>query len=181
MINTDELLFVVDENNQPLEPKTRGEVNEKGLWARTADAMIVNTKCEILCHKRSMKKDKDPGMWDIISGGHMAPNESFEEGVIKELWEELGIRVSTKDLHKFMIFKSNMTYKFMGLFVVFASADQIANIKLEQDEVDEIKWCTSDELIKIYNEKISNDRRYFGFEIDLINFAMKTYDQSSCI
>lgn len=34
MINKDELLFVVDENNNPVEPKPRKKVHTKGYWHR---------------------------------------------------------------------------------------------------------------------------------------------------
>ena len=98
MINKNELLCVVDENDNPLEPKSREETHARRLWHRVAHIWILN-KGSVLCQQRSLLKDKNPGMWESFFGGHLSPNQEYIEGAVKELEEEIGIKVSTDDLN----------------------------------------------------------------------------------
>ncbi len=66
MINNKELLFVVDENNQPQQPLPRNVVHKNSLWHRTAAVWVINRNGKILCQKRSLKKDVKPGMWEAF-------------------------------------------------------------------------------------------------------------------
>ncbi|HXS15141.1 MAG TPA: NUDIX domain-containing protein, partial [Candidatus Saccharimonadales bacterium] len=85
MIKKDELLFTVDENNLLQEPKPRNEVHANGYWHRTAHIWIFNDKKEILCQKRSLLKDMNPGKWEPFFGGHMAPQEEYIDNALLEL------------------------------------------------------------------------------------------------
>ena len=53
--------------------------------------MVVRTDGMILLQRRSMAKDLFPGWWDISVGGHVDAGESYDEAVVRELREELGI------------------------------------------------------------------------------------------
>lgn len=101
MIKKDELLFTVDEFNNPVEPMPRNEVHSKGIWHRTTQIWIINDRKQILCQRRSLLKDSNPGKWEAFWGGHLAPNQEYVDCALQELREELGISVSKSDLNFF--------------------------------------------------------------------------------
>src|ERR1700760_3261316 len=105
MINKNELLFVVDENNEPLEPQARYIVHEKNAWHRTTGIWVVNNKKQILCQKRSLLKDTKPGFWEAFFGGHIGPQETYGDNAVKELTEELGIPVQKENLLPYKVLK----------------------------------------------------------------------------
>src|SRR3972149_9795928 len=106
MINDQELLFVVDENNKPLKPLPRRVVHSQGIWHRTSHIWVINVKKELLCQKRSMKVDRYPGFWEPRFGGHLAPDEDYLVGAVKEIGEELGVKVAPKRVVFFKVYKS---------------------------------------------------------------------------
>jgi 8-oxo-dGTP diphosphatase len=50
-----------------------------------------NGRCLLL--KRSLSSKGNPGKWDL-PGGKVDPGESFDEGLIREVAEETGLRIS---------------------------------------------------------------------------------------
>lgn len=52
---------------------------------------IVNSNGELLIQKRSSTKDLLPNKWDTAVGGHVAVDENIEEGLYREVREEIGI------------------------------------------------------------------------------------------
>lgn len=48
-------------------------------------------KLWILLQKRSEEKDSYPGCFDVSAAGHLDPGESFLDGALRELGEELGL------------------------------------------------------------------------------------------
>jgi len=149
MLNKDELLFVVDEDNNPLEPKPRREVHDNDYWHRTSDIWIINRKGQVLCQKRSYLKDFNPGMWESFFGGHLGPDEVYDVGAAKELREELGIHANKEDLTLFTIFKHDLYREFRGVFV-FLWDGKLDTIVREEEEVDEVAWIDLARLKESY-------------------------------
>jgi len=169
MINSDELLFVVDEDNNPLTPKPRKEVHRKGYWHRTAHIWILNDQKQILCQKRSILKDSSPGKWEPFFGGHMAPGEDYTENALIELEEELGIKSAKEDLHLYTIFKCESSTEYQGVHYLIWNGD-ITSLHLEKDEIDHVEWMTLDDL---YTKIVVNkdpDWSIMGYEKELIEY-----------
>ncbi len=61
------------------------------LLHRVVHVVVVNARGELLLQKRSPDKDVAPGKWDTSVGGHVAPGESIEAAVAREMKEELGV------------------------------------------------------------------------------------------
>ena len=93
MNELNEILEVVDENNNVVGQATRGECYQKGLLHRAVNIVIFNSKGEVFLHKRSDKKIKYPGYWDLSCSEHVKPGEGFAETAKRGLMEELGIEV----------------------------------------------------------------------------------------
>ncbi len=90
----DELFDVVDENDEVIGQRTRREVHQLGLRHRAVHLLVFNAHGRLFLQKRSQTKDCFPGTWDSSASGHLAPGESYDQGVIREAQEELGLVLS---------------------------------------------------------------------------------------
>lgn len=71
----------------------RAEAIAQGAWCKTTNVFVLNSKGEVLCHQRSLKKERLPGGWSTHLGGHVGEGEDFDDNARKELAEEAGIYV----------------------------------------------------------------------------------------
>jgi isopentenyldiphosphate isomerase len=95
----DELFDVLDEFGIPTgETKARALVHQDGDWHRSFHLWIVKDGTHILLQKRSHKKDLEPNKLDVTVGGHFGAGETLLE-VVREVEEEIGLKVELKDLH----------------------------------------------------------------------------------
>jgi isopentenyldiphosphate isomerase len=72
----------------------RSKVHREGLWHRASNVFLFRLNGEILIQRRQLSKDVWPGAWDLSAAEHLHPGESFEQGAIRGLREELGVVVS---------------------------------------------------------------------------------------
>ncbi len=147
MINKQEIIFTVDEKNNPIKPVERQQAHEQGIWHRTTDIAVVNSKQEILCHKRSMLKDTGAGLWDVCFGGHTLAGVESLPAAILELQEESGLTANPEDL----IFVGVVTHvnktgnnKEFRYGYIYRWDGPMSDLHLEKDEIDEVKWVPSD-------------------------------------
>lgn len=95
-----EMIALVHPENGKLtgEIVTRKDLFEKKGWCRTTNVYILNSLGEVLCHQRSMKKERFPGVWFTHLGGHVGAEETYESNALKEVEEEAGIYIRKEDL-----------------------------------------------------------------------------------
>ena len=151
-----EIIDVFNENNEPLNyTMTRDEVHEKNLWHRHASGWIMNKKGEILLQKRAKTKKKNPGIWSK-TGGHVDSGESPIEAVKREIKEEIGIDINDSDLELTNIYKSEgKDHYFSYGYVVFVDK-KVNEFVLQEDEVEEVKYYTIEELEELKRNKDEN-------------------------
>lgn len=169
MIDKKELLFVVDESNNSLEPKPRDEVHKNGYWHRVAHIWIYNSKKEILCQKRSLLKDMNPGKWEPFFGGHMAPDEEYITNAQNELEQELGIETAKTSLIQYSIYKNLPVKEFQGIYSLLWNGE-ISALKLEEDEVDQVKWIALEVVYDTLINKKDTMWTIMGYEKDLLQY-----------
>lgn len=86
-----ELFETFDDAGKPTGLVPRDEVHRKGLWHRAANVFVFNPTGELLLQQRSAEKDVWPDAWDLSAAEHLTPGESYLEGALRGLREELGI------------------------------------------------------------------------------------------
>ncbi len=86
-----EMFDVVDAEDHVVGQATRGEVHAQNLMHRAVHVLVFNKRRDCLLQKRSMWKDRHPGVWDSSAAGHLDAGETYEEAARRELAEELGI------------------------------------------------------------------------------------------
>src|SRR6266571_6880500 len=99
---SEEIFDVVNEHDEVTGQQTRSEVHRLGLKHRAVHVLVFNDRGEVFLQKRSMKKDRQPGVWDSSASGHVDTGEDYDACAVRELGEELGLHVSAppRRLHK---------------------------------------------------------------------------------
>ncbi len=87
----DELFDVVNDNDVPVSTATRARVHAENLLHRAVHIFVLNKNGDLYLQKRSLRKDKNPGVWDSSVSGHLDAGEEYLPAAIRELGEEIGI------------------------------------------------------------------------------------------
>lgn len=96
--------------------------------------------------QRSFKKKHDPGKWGPAVAGTVEKGETYYSNIIKEAKEELGLEnINLKELVKLKR-KTKWTY-FVQWYLIIVDKD-INEFKIQEDEVEKIKWFNREELLK---------------------------------
>jgi isopentenyldiphosphate isomerase len=149
-----ELIDVLDEQGKRTGAKaTKREVHEKGLWHQTVHVWVFNSKGEVLLQKRAADKDYWPGYWDISAAGHLSEGETPEQAILREMEEEIGIKVKLSQLKKVCVRKEsknipergyhNNEFQHAYLYKFDGGAQQV---KLSDGEVELVKFVPIEEL-----------------------------------
>ncbi len=144
-----ELLDVVDENDRVIGVKTRGEIHAQGLMHRAVHILVFNSSGELFIQKRSMSKDNNPGLWDSSAAGHVDSGENYYDCAIRELGEELGIRVTAPLEQLFRLVASPITD--MEHCIVYRCMND-GPFVLACDEIDEGAWISGTEMDRRVSE-----------------------------
>lgn len=155
MPNREDLLFVVDENNNPVKPRSKSHVQEKNLWHRTSHVWVVNKKKQVLCHQRGILKSVLPGNWVPYFGDHLMPTLSFKNGALAELKKEVGLMVHEDDLTLYRIYKDTTRREFQGIYLLQWEGE-IEMLSYDIQEVAQLKWFPIKEVKQLLEGK-AND------------------------
>lgn len=88
----DEIVAIVDEGNHVVGSAARREMRARRLPHRATYILVFNSAGEVYVQKRTRTKDVFPGYCDPAAGGVVLAGESYLEGALRELEEEMGIR-----------------------------------------------------------------------------------------
>jgi isopentenyldiphosphate isomerase len=88
-----ELFDVVDEEDNVIGKASREECHENGFIHRSVMFFVFDSKGRVLVTKRTENKDFFPGYYSIVLGGHVHAGEDYEEAVVREVEEEIGLSV----------------------------------------------------------------------------------------
>lgn len=168
-IDSEELLLVVDENNQPVKPVSRAKAISQKLWRRASAAMIYDSGLNILCQQRSENKDERAGLWTCFFGGKASPGESELETLKKELKEEIGLTVNDEEVKFVKTYKCEDRYQFESMFIVKKDYD-LNKLPFEEEEIKQIRLHPLAELKKLLAGK-PNSWAEYGYEMDLIKIV----------
>jgi len=91
---SEEIFDVVNDRDEVIGQERRSEVHRRGLKHRAVHVLVFNRAGQIFLQKRSMKKDMWPGVWDSSASGHLDAGESYDACALREMREELGLRLA---------------------------------------------------------------------------------------
>lgn len=88
---SDEQFEILDERGAPVGLASRTRAHREGLWHRAAHVFLFRADGRLLIQRRQLDKDICPGAWDLSAAEHLKPGESYLEGALRGLREELGV------------------------------------------------------------------------------------------
>lgn len=112
--------------------------------------MKLSTLCYVkkddctLMMNRNRKGDIHEGKWNGL-GGKFHPGESPEECVIREVYEESGLKISDPQLHGFLTFPG---FGDDDWYVFVYTANNFAG-DLVSGEEGEVRWIKNDDLLNL--------------------------------
>lgn len=150
-MNKEEIVDIYDENkNKTGKTKVRHkDVLEIGEYIIGVQAIIINSKKQILISQRSSLKEKMPLKWEC-NGGALLSGEDIIDGLIREIYEELGIKLLREEAIFLKTAKNN--YRFKEIYL-FKKDIQKEDIKFTDGEAIDAKWVDIDEFIKMFNNE----------------------------
>lgn len=151
-----EYLDVLDEKGEKTgEALPYDEVHRRGLYHRAVHIWLLNSKSELLLQKRPLDKRAHPGLWDMAVGGHVSSGETSVEAAQKETREELGLDLPRESFELLFSLKDKrfvhgsdfIDDEFNDVYLVHSDVE-VRDLKLPEDEVDEVRWVSIDEFKK---------------------------------
>lgn len=163
----DERIDIYDEHNHSIGiTAMKSEAHAKGLWHRAVSIWMYTSKGELLLQLRATDKELYPNCWDISAAGHVGAGETVEEGALREIEEELGIKANINDLELIRIFPVSHRYKeitnkeFFYFYLYPFNVDP-ESLMLQQEEVQEVKFMHVEELEKALKEDTTKKPREY--------------------
>ncbi len=162
-----ELLDVLDENgNVTGKKEEKDTIHQKGLWHREVCVLIQNEKGEFLIQKRAATKKQAPNKWGMTAG-HVDAGESFDDAMVREIKEELGIDVLIEELRPLIICKEKFeniktTNNNYTKYYFYQTNLKIEDYTICLEELSELKYITLEEMeeaVKNRDERCSYARR----------------------
>lgn len=144
----DEKVIVLDENGDPTgEKKRKSDVHKQGLFHWAVHLWIYNTKGEILLQKRALRKKLFPRLWDMAAAGHVSAEETIEDALKRELFEELGLKVERSRIKKIGIRKTSNKVpgwkhphnEFVHVYLLRWNGD-ISDLVIQKEEVEKVAF-----------------------------------------
>jgi len=142
-----EYLDVLNADGTPAGYKLpRPEVHAQSLWHAAAHIWFINSKKELLLQRRSPLKETGPNQWDVSCGGHIEAGTTPLEGALREIEEELGLKLNPDELvHIFTVSQGaervgpDKNKEFNQVYLVTRDLD-LSTLTLQETEVAEVRY-----------------------------------------
>lgn len=148
------------------------KAHKEGLCHGISAVAIINSEGKVLLQKRALIKRDEPGKWDLSAAGHISASDTVKEAVIRETYEEIGIKITEDDLEQIdtYLFKKEGINKYINhytyLFIVRKDIDEHM-IVLQKSEVDEVKFVNKKEYNRMLNDgEMAGALKYCGKILD---------------
>jgi len=175
----DELIDICDENNNLLGiQKRKSWAHKMGLWHRASHIWIYNSKGEILLQLRAKEKALYPHMWDVSIAGHAKAGEDPITSGLREVKEEIGLKLKKEDLKFFTIKKNKVIFRDIKNntfdYVYFFKFDgEINKLKLQSKEVQKIQFFSFNKIEEELKTKFKEYAPRGNYWFEIINEIKK--------
>lgn len=140
---SEEIFDVVNERDEVIGQQTRREVHRLGLMHRAVHVLVFNGAGQVFLQKRSMKKDRQPGLWDSSTSGHVDAGEDYDACALRELREEIGLLSVPRKL-----FKLPASHQTDQEHVWVYRCEAEGPFRLDPEEIERGGWFTRPEVTR---------------------------------
>ena len=141
----EEVFDVVNERDEVVGQQIRSEVHRLGLMHRAVHVLVFNAAGQVFLQKRSMNKDRQPGVWDSSSSGHVDAGEHYDACAVRELREEIGLRLREPPERLFKLAASQETDQ-EHVWVYRCAAE--GPFQLDPEEIERGDWFSCEEVTR---------------------------------
>ena len=142
----EEWFDVVDRNDMVIGRANREQVHREGLLHRSAHLLVFDSSGRVLIQRRSMSKDRFPGRWGSSVSGHVDSGEHYDQCIVREAMEEIGIELEATPEKLFMIDACDETdHEFTWVYRTVSEGPFVPN----EEEVAEIVWLTRNDVSRM--------------------------------
>ncbi|PIR41330.1 MAG: hypothetical protein COV31_01745 [Candidatus Yanofskybacteria bacterium CG10_big_fil_rev_8_21_14_0_10_46_23] len=138
-------IAIVNEKDEIIRYKDRGTLNDDDIY-RVSALWLTNPKGEVLIARRSYNKKNDPGKWGTAVAGTVDEGEDYYENIVKETEEEIGL--TGLDFEKGPYGRNAKGKQFFYQWYIAHTDKDIEDMKIDEEEVEEVRWITKEQLIK---------------------------------
>ncbi len=170
-----EIFDLFDENRLPLnKTMVRGTQMPENSYRMVVHCVILNsTGNKMLIQKRLATKNPYPGLWDVSCGGSAIKGEISSQAIHRELLEELGFDYNFSKIRP--VFTFNFVQGFNDFYVIMQDVD-IKTLKLQQTEVECVKWATKEEILNLID-----NNKFIPYKKTLIEFIFDVKNNLSIL
>lgn len=155
----EELVEILSESGKSTGRNTsKFEAHKHGICHGISAIGLINKDGRLLIQKRDKNKKDEPNKWDLSSAGHIDVNETPEDTAIREMNEELSIKIEKNDLilidtylNKVKLNDEIYINHFTYLYIVKKDID-ISKITMQKKEVSDIKFVNKKKYCEMLNE-----------------------------
>ena len=162
----EEEVVLINPNDEVLGSMKKMEAHENGLLHRAFSVFLFNEKGEMLLQRRAATKYHSPNQWTNAVCSHPRMNETYQEGAVRRMQEELGITAELEKkfhfLYKAEVGKSLWEHELDHVFTGFYNGD----FHLNAEEVSEIRYILMEDLEKEMEDKPENFTEWFKIILD---------------
>lgn len=135
---------IVDSNDVVIGAKESMDIDFAKEIYRVSALWLWNSKGEVLIAQRTKSKGNDAGVWGPSVAGTVEAGESYEENIVKETEEEIGLTGVDFILDKKHFVSGKRNY--FTQFYKAMSDRSIEEFTLQADEVDAVMWIKPKDL-----------------------------------
>jgi len=147
---SEDIFDIVNERDEVIGRAPRSEVHARGLLHRAIHVLVFNSRGDVFLQKRSMKKDRQPGVWDSSCSGHVDSGEDYDQTTVRELQEEIGLVLGSPPAR---LFKIDACPETDAEFVWTYRCYNDGPFQLDPDEIDAGDWFTPDHVSRWIRER----------------------------
>lgn len=131
----------------------RHQAIQEQAWCKSTNIYVLNNAGEVLCHRRSLSKERWPGYWMTHVGGHVGAGETYESNALKELEEEAGIKANPSELIHWRTTRIPRARLWTKEFVILADRT-LEELVPQPGEVEEFAWKHPETIITEFVDKV---------------------------
>ena len=143
-------IILVNEKDHEIGHKEKMQAHLDADLHRALSVQLYNSKGELLIHKRASSKYHCGGLWTNTCCSHPFPGELTIDAAMRRLNEELGyIKIELEEkfvFHYKANFENGITEN--EIDHVFIGFTDLNPPKVDQEEVEDYKWISIEELKK---------------------------------
>jgi isopentenyldiphosphate isomerase len=146
----EEIFDVVNEVDEVISRRPRSEVHRLRLKHRAVHVLVFNSRGQLFLQKRSMRKDRHPGVWDSSASGHVDCGEDYDQTAVREVQEEIGLTLTEIPER---VFKVNACAETDQEFVWVYRTQSEGPFELNAEEIESGEWFAPEEISRLISER----------------------------